>query len=401
MRCWVSVCYHTAMREALLFLVLGGGLAADFVQAQTSITAGDVNALPGSNVVVPIRISSDEEVSALRFTLEFDPEALTVAESPPLRGDALVDHAVGVNSEEGSVTFVIFSGSLAPLEETGVLLSVIFEVSESVRDGATVDLPLDAVEGSDSDGLFVSVLGVDGSVHIGDAENPPGEGENELIFPQIGNGSFPGGKIAVLMVFVNRTQAGSSGEISFFKSDGSPFVVKLTDGREDSRFSFTVAPGESVFLETDGSGDVAAGYARLISTAPLGGTLVFTTSDDGDTVLAEAGVGASPVAQHFSIPILFEKGGANTGIALANVVTEQAEITLVLRASSGEELARDTIFLEAGEHLPRFADQFFDTLEGMDEFQGSIEVWSSEGLSAIAIKTQGLLLTTFPVVVLL
>ena len=160
------------MREALLFLLLGTGLATDLAHAQTSITAGDINALPGSNVVVPIRINSDEQVSALQFTLEFDPETLTVAASPPLRGDALVDHAVGVHSEEGSV-------------------------------------------------------------HIGDAENPPAEGENELIFPQIANGSFPGGKIAVLMVFVNRTQAGSSGEISFFTSDGSPFVLKLTDGRED------------------------------------------------------------------------------------------------------------------------------------------------------------------------
>ena len=162
-----------------------------------------------------------------------------------------------------------------------------------------------------------------------------------------------------------------------------------------------MAPGESVFLETDGSGDIAAGYARLISTAPLGGTLVFTTSDDADNVLAEAGVGASTVAQHFLLPILFAAGGSNTGIALANVATEEAEITLVLRASSGEELARESIFLDPGEHLPQFADQFFDTLAGLDEFEGSIEVWSSEGLSAIAIKTQGLLLTTFPVVVLL
>ena len=389
------------MRKALIALVLGPVFAAGFVQAQTSITAGDVNALPGSKVVVPITISGGQDVSALQFTLEFDSETLTVVDSPPLRGSTLVDHVVGVNTQDGSTTFVVFSGSLAPFQGTGVLLSVIFEVAESAQDGATVELPLDAVEASDSDGLFVNVLGVDGSIRISDEGNLPADGENELIFPQIGNGSFPGGKIAVLMVFVNRTEAASNGEISFFKSDGSPFVLKLTDGREDSTFGFSVAAGESVFLETDGSGDVSAGYARLISTAPLGGTLVFTTSDDSETVLAEAGVGASPVAQHFSIPILFETGSSNTGITLANVATGQAEITLVLRDSSGEELARITIFLEAGEHLPQFADQYFDTLAALEEFQGSIEVWSSVAVSAIAIKTQGLLLTTFPVVVLL
>ncbi len=390
------------MRTALLCLTLATGLLSSYASGQSSLTAADVNASAGSSVLVPIQISDGQEASALQFTLEFNTEVLTASDSPVVRGEALADHAVGVNRQDGRITFVIFSASLAPFNPgTSTLVSLAFDVDENAAEGFTTTLTLIEEEGADSDGFFVSVVGVDGSVKVGDEGNSPAEGQNELIFPQIGNGSFPGGKIAVLMVFVNRTEAHSSGEISFFRSDGSPFVLKLTDEREDSTFSFSVAPGESVFLETDGSGNVAAGYARLISTAPLGGTLVFTTSNDSENVLAEAGVGASPQGQHFSIPILFEAGGSNTGIALANVADEQAEITLVLRDVSAQELARVTIFLQAGEHLPRFADQFFDVLTGMDVFQGSIEVWSSVTVTAIAIKTQGVLLTTFPVVVLL
>ena len=91
-------CYHTAMRKALFALAVGLLFGAGFVQAQTSITAGDVNALPGSKVVVPITISGGQDVSALQFTLDFDPETQTIADSPPLRGAALVDHAVGVHA---------------------------------------------------------------------------------------------------------------------------------------------------------------------------------------------------------------------------------------------------------------------------------------------------------------
>ncbi len=368
--------------------------------AQPSVTVEDVSALPGTKVAVPVRISSGQDISAVQFTLEFDDQLLTLSEDAPFPGDALTDHALGVNGQDGSVTVVLFSASLSSFQESGVLASIIFEVDQGAQDGTTIDLTTAQVEGSDSDGFFVNVLSEPGAIQVGEAANQPAEGENELIFSQIANGVFGDRNLAILMAFVNRTGAVADAEIRFFKSDGTPFVLKLTDDREDSTFTFSVAPGESVFLNTDGSGAVSAGYARLISTAPLGGTLVFTTRDSTDTVLAEAGVGASPLGQHLSIPILFESGGTGTGIALVNPGGEESEITLSLKDPSGVELGNVVINLAAGTHLPQFASQAFPILATMQEFEGSIEVWSSVPLAAVAIKTQGDLLTTFPVVVL-
>ena len=167
----------------------------------------------------------------------------------------------------------------------------------------------------------------------------------------------------------------------------------------DSVFTFTVAPGGSVFLQTDGSGDLSAGYARLSATAPLGGTVLFASRDAGGNILTEAGVGASPLTDHFSVPVLFEAGTANTGIALVNVLKEGVEVTLVLKDEDGAEVARTVLNLGAGEHLPQFANEFFDVLNERADFRGSIDVWASAAVAAIALKQQGALLTTFPIIV--
>ncbi len=389
------------MKKFLLLTAIGLGLTAGFAQAQSSLRVANVNASPGSKVVVPISIRGGESVSAIQFTVNFDPTSLSVAEARPLPGNSLVDHALGFSAKEGSLTFVIFSGSLATFSPgDGTLVSVILEVSKDAADGATLPLSVTDAEGADADGFFVTVIGVDGSIGIGGGNNLPVEGQNELIFPQVANGSYPGGSFTADLVFVNRIDTPSAGEIRFFKSDGSPFVLTLTDGRTDSGFGFTLPPGGSAFLATDGSGDLSPGYARLSSTAPLGGTLLITSRDAGGAVLSEAGVGASPAAQHFSVPIIFERGISNTGIAFANVFPETSEVKLVLKDSSGEELASLNISLAPGEHRARFADELFDVLDNYDEFQGSIEAQSSVALSAIALKLQGALLTTFPIVVL-
>ena len=117
-------------------------------------------------------------------------------------------------------------------------------------------------------------------------------------------------------------------------------------------------------------------------------------------ILTEAGVGASPLAEHFSIPVLFQAGAANTGIALANVSEAGVQLPLVLQGEDGIEVDRTVINLASGEHLPRFATEFFSSIAVQSDFQGSIEVWASSTIAAIALKQQGSLLTTFPVIVL-
>lgn len=383
----------------MLVFAFGIAIAPAYLQAQTSIAVGNVSGLAGSSVLVPIQISGGENASALQFTLQFDADAIAASDESPLRGEALQDHVIAVNRNPGKVTFVIFSGSLSTFEQgEGTLVSLILDITDGLGDGSVIPLSLVDVEGADEEGSFVNVLGVDGELTIGEGNNTPAEGQNGLIFPQIANGTFEGGDIAILLVFVNRTTVTSNGEIRFFKSDGSPFSVTLIDGRQGSDFALTVPAGGSAFLATDGSGDLSAGYARLISTAPLGGTLVFTTRDANNMAIAEAGVGSSSPGNRFSVPILVEGAATNTGIAAVNFNNSDANFDLILKDSEGVVLAQEMVLLGPGEHLPRFATELFDIFDFGERFEGSIEITSDATFSAVALKTQGSLLTTFPVI---
>lgn len=390
------------MRRVLFWLAAIAGVLSGFAQAQTSLSVGQVNAAAGTNVVVPIHIDRGQNASAVQFTVQFDPGLLTLAPDSPLRGTALVDHALAVGRQDGEATFVIFSPSLTPfLEGSNDLTSVVFEVSEAAAEGASIPLVLTNEEGSDDGGAFVTVIGSDGSIKVGDENNLPSEGQNELIFPQIANGNFgAGSSFAVLVVLVNRTESPANGNMQLFKSDGSAFEVTLKDGTTGSAFPISVAPGGSTLLATDGNGELSAGYARLSSTAPLGGILVFTTRDSDQDALAEAAVTASTVDDHFSVPVLLGEGGVNTGIAFVNIFEEEITITLNLKNSDGASLEQQQVNLSPGQHLPRFVNQLFDALVSSRQFEGVVEMSSQTPFSAVALKTQGNLLTTFPVVVL-
>jgi hypothetical protein len=384
-------------RVALLFFLCV--LLTFSAYGQVMLTVTDVNSEPGSTVMVPIVISEAQGITAIQFEISFETSVLSVSDENPVRsGEALSDHSVSFNEDSGVLRVVVFSGSLSPLKESGgAIVQVMFEVADGVSSGLNSSITLSGIQASDEQGNAVPVIGVNGTLTTDGQVRIPAPGENELIFPQIANGSYSGGSYRITLVFVNKTKANTSGEIELYKSDGSPLTVTLTDGRTDSSFSFTVSPGGSIFLETDGTGDLSTGYARLSATSPLGGTLLFATRNPSGAATTEAGVGASPSRSRFSIPVLYDSKN-RTGIAFANISAENANVDLLLKDKSGSKLAETNLTLTAGEHRPRFASELFDDLTEMSDFQGVIEVSSSVKISAVALKLQGSLLTTFPVI---
>ncbi len=379
-------------------------LTTELALAQITLSVPDVNAAPGSKVIVPVSISDGEGVTAIQFALTFNTTLLSIpADGSVLAGSSLTDHSVGSNLEDGKLTVVIFSGSLASMAPgPGSVASIVFEVAADASLSSSTELQPSEIQASDTNGDAVPMVSSEGVLTISDSGNTPSEGENRLIFSQVANGTFEdgSGSFVVTLIFVNRTAAPSNGRVSLFKSDGTPFVVTLTDGTSDSSFEFTVPAGGSAFLRTDGSGDISPGYGVLDATGPLGGTRIFTQLDGAGNVTSEAGVGASPVDTRFSIPVLFNQEGTNTGIAFANTSSQTVQITLIRRDQAGMELEQEMITLESGQHSPKFANELFDQLAGVAEFQGSIEITSSAPISAVALKVQGVLLTTFPVIVL-
>ena len=152
-------------------------------------------------------------------------------------------------------------------------------------------------------------------------------------------------------------------------------------------------------METDATGTGAAGYARVRSTARLGGTLIFNQRSDNQ-IDSEAGVSASPVGQKFSIPVIFVAGVSSTGIALVNPSSSPVEATLTLKDTDGSVLEQTTRNLNPGNHSADFASNIFPSIQEEEEFRGSIEISAPGPIAAIALKQQGSLLTTFPVVIL-
>ena len=269
--------------------------------AQPNLEVGTVNAVPDSNTIVPVFIEDAQQISALQLEVHFDGSHIALSSVNKLPGgSALADHVISSTLQPGSqgadqiLRLFVFSDTLARLESSGFLLLLSFAVGADAPLGDFVSLrvPQSALSASDEEGNPVPITASGGSIIFRQEGNVPSAGENELIFAQVGNGSFPGGRFGVILVAVNRAQASVDARLEFFQSDGSPMMVTLTDQRTDSAFDLSLEPEGSIFLETDGQGPLTVGYVRLVSTAPLGGTLLFFLRDPTGGLISEAGVGA-------------------------------------------------------------------------------------------------------------
>lgn len=362
------------------------------VWAQRTMTAPDVNGLPGTHVMIPITISDGTNVSAVQFTLEFDNSLLSIPDRGVLPGDLMVDHSIGPKIEPGKLKVVIFSSSLKSLKGgNGAVIQVKALVNANATFGESSPLTMKDVVLVDSQGNGIGGTPDSGTMSVSILVNEPGTKQNELVFPQVANGSV----FKTSVVLVNKTDAPSSGQLHFEKSGGSPFEMKLVGlNAPTSTVDFTVPPAGSVVIESDGTGDLNVGYAYLNSTGPLGGTILFQILSGGQ-VVTEAGVEPSPVTRWCKIPVIFQAGKVNTGVALLNRTGSSNIVELVLKNSSGNIIATKTETLGAHEHRPKFVNQFFTI--GEPSFSGSLEVTAGGDFSAVALKQTGVVLTTFPV----
>jgi len=364
------------------------------------LTVPDIKARPGSAFILPVTLIGGENCAAIDLRVRFDEGLVSLPDTrPPVPGNLIADHTIGTNWASDSVNVLVFSGSLSPLRPgPGTLVYLVLQLSSSAGVGSVISADLEGVVASDASGGSVPVVTHDGTITVANDLDMPAAGAHEVVFPQVADGTFPGGSFMSSLIFVNRTEAAITGRVSFAESDGTPMALRLMDGRTGSEFTFTVPGGGSIFMQTDGSAPLAVGYARLTASGPLGGTILFSQRDGAGRVLLEAGVGAAAAGTRFSIPLLYTSGKANTGVAFANTSGQPVELRLILRDKAGEEIDNATVRLGIGEHIPKFATELFDSFSGRSDFAGLLDVLADHPVSAVALKLQGLILTTFPVV---
>ena len=126
------------------------------------------------------------------------------------------------------------------------------------------------------------------------------------------------------------------------------------------------------------------GYSTLRLESGTGnpvGTAVFSYTNGTGVLVTEAGVSAvEPVMRG---RIFVDEVGTRTGVVLVNPEAASQVVNLTLRDANGTTVGEESLVMDPGEHVARFADELFGTTPG---FEGSLTFESGAGLGAITLR---------------
>ena len=212
-------------------------------------------------------------------------------------------------------------------------------------------------------------------------------------------------KVSTTAILFNNTQNPASGVIEFFKGDGSPNEISVV-GKSTDNILFDIEPGGVYRVNTDGTGELAVGWARVTMDQPLAGVAIFTIRDSAGEIVAAVGVGAEPLRRNFE---LFANSlqRFNTGVALVNPLEPeegQADVPVTFRVTLlnaiGAFVARTDIQLSARQHTSLFLSDLFPEVPGIDEFDGraQISVLGNDNFAAaVSLRSAVEKLTSVPI----
>ena len=231
-------------------------------------------------------------------------------------------------------------------------------------------------------------------------------GASPLVFylAQVGNGRQGPIGLQTSLSFANTSAIPNNVRVEFFQSSGAPMVLTLEGRGTSSIFDFLLQGGQSVVAQTDGLGDITAGYARVSTFEGIGGVAVFSQLDVPSGILeTESGVPASIPTGAFSI-FVDTVGDADTGLALVNPglppapagAGGTATIELTLFDTEGQQLDQQELSLGAGEHTAKFVSQLFSSVDPIGEMRGLIAVSSDIPIAAVTLKQNNNPLLSFP-----
>ncbi len=207
-------------------------------------------------------------------------------------------------------------------------------------------------------------------------------GKTTLNLAQVANGAFDAGKYTTSFLLSNISSTPAEVTLALTEDDGTPFVVTIPNKGTGSSFSFTLAPGASTRVETDGVGPLTSGAAVINSNVPIGASTILTILDPEGYFLTEAGVGDSEALSQFTLPVDVA-GTFNTGIAFYNPATAAVSLTLRLLDANGVVAGTTELALPPKSHAARFASDLFP---GPSYFRGSIAVTSTGKVAAVVLR---------------
>ncbi len=203
------------------------------------------------------------------------------------------------------------------------------------------------------------------------------EVQANFVFPQFADG---GGYVSDFLL-TNPTDTATHATLSFFSDSGEPLSIAVDGVNSATKEVFVPARGSTKVSTSGSAASVATGWVRVTS-APfidLGGNAVFQLYK-GRTLFSEASVpGILPVSK-----IDFfadEDRDFQTGFALANPGSLEANGTIRLLRKDGSEFGVSPIKLPPGSHTAAFLSQVF----GSGAPTGRVEISLASGYLAATV----------------
>jgi hypothetical protein len=217
-----------------------------------------------------------------------------------------------------------------------------------------------------------------------------------LTFPQVVNGTLGSVKYQTDIFLLNNSGATATGNVHLYRQDGVPMSVSTNRGQA-AVLAFTLAPGASFRLETDGRGDAVVGWGEVLSDIPLSGSGSFVVYDAGGNFQTEVGIGDSVRARTLMLHVN-STAYESTGFAVCNPSPSgNTSLTFELRGVDGS-----LITLKPGVELgPRaqkaeFVDQTFPSIRGTN-FNGVLLIKSSDqDIAVTTLRFRGSNITSLP-----
>jgi sugar lactone lactonase YvrE len=234
---------------------------------------------------------------------------------------------------------------------------------------------------------------------VADLAKPPGSGA--IYFPQL----VDGGGYTTSLILMNTSTATETGTLQIMDNNGAAFAVNLASGASGSIFNYSIPPNGIARFQTNGSSVQAkTGWIQLIpdtgTSTPMGSGIF--TFNPVNVLVTESGVPGALATTHARI-YLDRSEKHNTGLAIANIGTAAAKITVNAFQSDGITAvgtSNGPLSLAAHGHEAKFADQFITGLQ--DGFTGVLDVSSSTPFTAVTVRSlynenSDFLMTTFPI----
>src|SRR5262249_37191396 len=136
--------------------------------------------------------------------------------------------------------------------------------------------------------------------------------------------------------------------------------------------------------------------ASLQADQSVSGLAIFRFFSTAGNFIDEVGAPATVPLRSMSV---FVQAGpsTSTGIALANPNRDSTDVTLILRDSNSTEIARASVTLPPNGHLAKYAGELFQSTLPTN-FQGKIEVVSSQPVIGLTLRQQESIFTSLPVI---